>query len=193
MKIAIDINGTVRDVFSKAGQVYEKFYLDGETDEDVSIYDEEKGEWVKKNEVDDFKYELNLPVVSMNLIEHFKFKEESDLYNFFYVDFPMQIFGHSSTNSVNTFNILNDLYINLRDEHEIYLISDEMGKSKPATLFFLSKYGCLYENIKFYSKITLDKILNEFDVIVTSNPDLLENDDKNIIKYNTTLDRKSVV
>ena len=184
MKIAIDLNGVVRDVFSKAEQVYQKFYIDDFLDDESSTYDEEKG-WVE-SESDTFKYELSLPVTSMNLIDHFKFERNEDLYNFFYVDFPMQIFGHSSTNHFNDFNVLNDLYVDLREEHDVYIISDEMGKSKPATLFFLSKYGCLYENIKFYSKITIDKINDEFDLIVTANPDLLDREDDKVIKYKTT-------
>jgi hypothetical protein len=100
----------------------------------------------------------------------------------------MQIFGHSPSMENNTFNVLNDYYESLRDNNEIFVISDEIGKSKPATLFFLSKYGCLVENIKFYSKITLLNTFDEFDVIITSNPDLLElkSKDKIIIKVNTT-------
>ena len=124
---------------------------------------------------------------SLDLIKHFKFKNNEDLYDFLYVDFPMQIFGHAPSVSANTFNIINDLYINLRDTNEITLISDEMGKSKPATLFFLSKYGSLIENIKFYSNITIDNIINEFDLIITSNPNIIQNKNKRpiIVKYNT--------
>ena len=78
--------------------------------------------------------------------------------------------------------------MNFRDFNEITIISDEIGKSKPATLFFLSKYGCLIENIKFYSKVTLSDTFDSFDVIITSNPDLLslKNDNKTIIKVITT-------
>ena len=53
-----------------------------------------------------FEYGLDLPVTSMDLINHFKFEITEDLYNFFYVDFPMNIFGHSPSISGNTFNIL---------------------------------------------------------------------------------------
>ena len=100
----------------------------------------------------------------------------------------MEIFGHSPSMQNNTFNILNDIYVNFRDFNEITIISDEIGKSKPATLFFLSKYGCLIENIKFYSKVTLSDTFDSFDVIITSNPDLLslKNDNKTIIKVITT-------
>jgi len=188
MKIAFDLNGVIRDVFLKAEQVYTKFYLEDKEDEIITEYDESTGEWSEINNNDGFSYELNLPITSMNLIEHFKFKTSEDLYNFFYVDFPMQIFGHSPSMENNTFNVLNDYYESLRDNNEIFVISDEIGKSKPATLFFLSKYGCLVENIKFYSKITLLHTFDEFDVIITSNPDLLElkSKDKIIIKVNTT-------
>ena len=130
-------------------------------------------DYVKEENEEDFEYKLNLPIKSLNLLEHFVFPKKEDLYDFFYVDFPMNIFGHAPSISGNTFNILNEIYEDLRDEHEIIVISDEIQKSKPATLFFLSKYGCLVEQVTFYSKITMDKVFSDFDVILTSNPDIL--------------------
>jgi len=188
MKIAFDLNGVIRDIFLKTEQIYTKFYLEDVEDEMSSEYDESKGEWVEKNDSSSFEYGMNLPVKSMNLIDHFKFGSQDELYNFFYVDFPMQIFGHSPSINVNTFSVLNNLYTKLRDDNEVYIISDEMGKSKPATLFFLSKYGSLIENIKFYSNTTLLNTFNEFDIIITSNPNILSlgNLNKKIIKVKTT-------
>lgn len=188
MKIAFDLNGVIRDVFTKTAQVYTKFYLEDREEEEVNEYNDETDSWDTISGDSRFKHEINLPVTSMNLINHFKFEKSEDLYDFFYVDFPMQIFGHSPSVSGNTFNILNDYYVDLRDEHEIYIISDEIGKSKPATLFFLSKYGSLIENIKFYSKTTLLNTFSEFDIIITSNPDFLSLKDKSkkIIKVKTT-------
>jgi len=99
----------------------------------------------------------------------------------------MQIFGHSSSTENTTFNDLNNLYLNFRDKLDITLISDEMGKSKPATLFFLSKYGCLIENITFYSNFTVDNVIDRFDIILTANPNIIEKQkNKNVIKYNTS-------
>jgi len=192
MKIAFDLNGVIRDVFLKTEQVYTKFYLEEKDDEVVSEYNEDTEKWEENSSEDSFEYGLNLPVTSMDLINYFKFETPEDLYNFFYVDFPMNIFGHSPSISGNTFNILNDLYVDYRDNNEIYIISDEIGKSKPATLFFLSKYGCLIENIKFYSKSTLWDTFSEFDVIITSNPDFLSKEDNNkkIIKINTTYNQE---
>ena len=104
-----------------------------------------------------------------------------------YEDFVMQIFGHAGSTETFTFNELNDFYINFRDEYEILIVSDEMGRSKPASLFFLSKFGCLVENIKFYSNSTLQNLWDSLDILVSANPKLIENAPKHktIIKYET--------
>jgi hypothetical protein len=79
----------------------------------------------------------------------------------------------------------------MRDNHEIMIVSDEIGKSKPASLFFLSKFGCLIEKIKFYSEITLNSMWDELDILLTANPDLLlkKPDNKIIIKFETSYNK----
>jgi len=173
MKIAVDVNGVLRDTFGKAEQVYQKFFID---------------DYVKEENEEEFEYKLNLPVISLNLLDHFAFPKNEDLYDFLYVDFPMNIFGHAASLSSNTFNILNEIYEDLRDENDLYIVSDEIQKSKPATLFFLSKYGCLIERYVFYSKITLENVFSEFDLLITANPDLLSLNRENLIvvKFETT-------
>lgn len=178
MKIAIDINGVIRDTLRKAEQVYRKFFIED--------YVREEGE-------DEFEYSLNLPITSTTLSNHFSFPSEESFYDFFYVDFPMEIFGHAPSVSGNTFNVLDEIYKKLRDNHEITIISEEMEKSKPATLFFLAKYGCLVENIRFYSKVTEDKLWDDFDLILTANPDLIKNQKNNtqIVKFNKLYNSES--
>jgi hypothetical protein len=99
----------------------------------------------------------------------------------------MEIFGHAGSTETMTFNDLNNFYYNYRNEHEIIIVSDEMGKSKPASLFFLSKFGCLVEKVKFYSHTTINSMWDEVDVLITANPELIQNhpQDKKIIKFNT--------
>jgi hypothetical protein len=82
---------------------------------------------------------------------------------------------------------LNDFYFDMRDAHEIIIVSDEIGKSKPASLFFLAKFGCLVENIKFYSEITINSLWDSIDILLTANPNLLLNHptNKQVIKFNT--------
>jgi len=101
----------------------------------------------------------------------------------------MEIFGHAGSVEMGSMNDLNDFYLDFRDNYEIIVVSDEIGKSKPASLFFLSKFGCLVENIKFYSEVTINNSLwDSIDILLTSNPNLLLNHpkDKKVIKYETT-------
>jgi len=189
MRIAIDVNGVLRDTFLKAEQLYQKFYIDEFEEEKTSSFNEETEEFIEDVVVDDFKYELNLPVKSLDDLEnHFKFKTKDDLFNFFYIDFPMQIFGHAPSTSPSSFNELNEIYEELRDGHDLLIVSDEIQKSKPATLFFLSKYGSLIEKIKFYSNITIDSMWDEVDILITANPNHILNAplEKTIVKYKTT-------
>jgi hypothetical protein len=106
----------------------------------------------------------------------------------------MEIFGHAGSIEMTSMNDLNDFYLDIRDSHEITIVSDEIGKSKPATLFFLSKFGCLVENVKFYSEITINSLWNSIDILLTSNPALLLNhpEDKILIKYETQYNKDIV-
>ena len=130
---------------------------------------------------------MSLPVTSLNLREHFAFQNDEELYSFLYEEFAMEIFGHSQSAEYSTFNELQDLYLKLRENHDIIIISDEIGKSKPATLFFLSKFGCQVEKVVFYSNSTINSMWNEIDILLTSNPALLLSypTDKRVIKYET--------
>ena len=172
MRIGIEINGVLRDTLGKIEQTYQKFFID-------------KVEGIEDE--NDFKYEILKPVDSLELNRHFKFQNEDELYSFLYEEFPMEIFGHAQSTEYSTFNDLNDVYFSLREKHDLSIISDEIGKSKPASLFFLSKFGCLIEKVKFYSNSTIYSMWDEIDVLLTSNPILLlqHPPGKLLIKYET--------
>ena len=195
MRIGIELNGVLRDTISKMTQVYEKHMIEEMADEIVKTYettvDSEDYIEMSFNEVD-FVYEIKSPVTSLNLMEHFSFKDKDELYNFLYEEFPMQIFGHAPSTELTSFNDLNDVYYKLRDDHDLIIVSDEIGRSKPASLFFLSKFGCLIEKVKFYSNTTINSMWNEVDILLTSNPDLLLSypDNKIIIKYETEYNKQ---
>jgi hypothetical protein len=189
MRIAFDIDNVLRDTFLKAEQIYQKHYIDELTNENISSFSDEKKEWTIDENVDNFEYKLKLPITDLdNLENHFVFPNKEEIFNFFYIDFPMQIFGNAPSTELKTFDYLNNIYEKLRDTHEIIVVSDEIQKSKPATLFFLSKYGCLVENIKFFSNLTLNNMWKNIDILVTSNPNLIKNKPENkiVIKYKTT-------
>ena len=171
-RIGFDVNGVLRNTIGKIEQTYQKFYID-------------KTEGVEDDDL--FEYEMKLPVTSLDLKQHFSFRDDEELYSFLYEEFAMEIFGHAQSTEYSSFNDLNDLYLKFRDNNDLIIISDEIGKSKPATLFFLAKFICQLEKIKFYSNITINSVWDEVDILLTSNPALLLDypSDKIVVKYET--------
>jgi hypothetical protein len=72
------------------------------------------------------------------------------------------------------------------------VVSNEIGKSKPSTLFFLSKFGCLIEKVLFFSELTKNDMWDDVDVLLTANPDLLLEKPQNkiVVKYNTNYNKQ---
>lgn len=173
MRIGIEVNGVLRDTLKKIQQEYEKGYIENPF--------REEGE-------EEFKYEIISNLTSLNISSHLKFKDEDELYNFLYKEHTMEIFGHSGSVENSTMVDLNDFYLDMRDNHEIIIVSDEIGKSKPATLFFISKFGCLVESVRFYSESTINLLWDSVDILLTANPKLLLEypESKTIIKYDTS-------
>ena len=163
MRIGIEINGVLRNTLDKFEKTYQKFMID-KTD--------------GMEEEESFDYKITLPITSLDLKSHFTFQNDDEYFSFLYEEFPMEIFGHAQSTEYSTFNDLNELYVQLRDNHDILIVSDEIGKSKPASLF--------------YSNQTINSMWDEIDVLLTSNPDLILNhpDNKHIIKYNTDYNKE---
>ena len=172
MRIGIELNGVLRDTLKKIQQEYEKWYLENPFKED-----EEKSE-----------YEVMSDLTTLEITKHLKFKDDDELYNFLYREHTMEIFGHAGSVETSSMMDFNEFYLDMRDSHEIIIVSDEIGKSKPASLFFISKFGCLVESVKFYSESTINSLWDSIDVLLTANPTLLLNhpDEKKVIKYETS-------
>ena len=173
MRIGIELNGVLRDTLKKIQEVYEKWYIENP--------------FLEKDENDTFEYEVISNLTTLNISDHLKFKDEDELYNFLYKEYTMEIFGHAGSVEVSGMIDLNDFYIDMRDAHDILIVSDEIGKSKPASLFFISKFGCLIETVKFYSESTINSMWDSIDILLTANPNLLLNhpENKMVIKYET--------
>jgi hypothetical protein len=191
-RIGIEINGVLRDTIGKFTQIYEHNMLSDGVSESVDRTYElrvsgDSEDIIENTEINNFKYELLSDVKSLNLKDHFAFKDENELYSFMYEDFVMQIFGHAGSTETFTFNDLNELYLKHRDKNELLIVSDEIGRSKPSSLFFLSKFGCLLEKVKFYSNTTINTLWDEVDILLTANPDLIINHpkDKIVVKFLT--------
>jgi hypothetical protein len=196
-RIGIEVNGVLRDTIGKLTQLYEKHLVENYQDEFPSqtytITDE--GDMELNTPPEPFEYKIISPVTSLKLRDHFSFQNDEELFSFMYEDYTMELFGHAPSTEISTFNDLNELYLDLRDKFNLSIVSDEIGKSKPATLFFLSKFGCLLEKIKFYSNITINDMWDDIDILITSNPNLLLNhpQDKMVIKFETIYNQDIIV
>ena len=171
MRIGIELNGVLRDTLKKIQQEYEKWYIENPFKEES-----------------EFEYKVISDLNSLNISEHLAFKNEEEVYNFLYKEHTMEIFGHAGSIENSSMMDFNDFYLEMRDNHDILIVSDEIGKSKPASLFFISKFGCLVEGVKFYSESTINSLWDSIDVLLTANPKLLLNhpDNKIVIKYETS-------
>jgi hypothetical protein len=146
MRIAIDVNGVLRDTIGKFTQLYQKHMIDDHQDEFTNeTYTLNPSGDTELDVITPFKYEILSEVTSLNLRDHFTFQSDEELYDFIYNEFPMQIFGHAGSTEISSMNDLNDFYLNFRDDHDVLIVSDEIGKSKPATLFFLSKLHSIFQ------------------------------------------------
>jgi hypothetical protein len=188
-KIGIELNGVLRDTLEKFKQVYEKHLIDhNHPDLEPTTYEIDlSGNTEVIEGGQPFKYEIIGEPTSLELDKHFAFQNKEELYSFMFEEYTMELFGHAPSTEINTFNLLNDLYYDLRDKFDLLIVSDEIGKSKPASLFFLAKFGCLLEKVVFYSESTKDRLWNEVDILLTSNPDHIQNkpENKTVIKFNT--------
>ena len=188
-RIGIEVNGVLRDTIEKFTQIYQKNLIDNNQNEFVgqTFKIDISGNTEEITKVEPHNYEILSDVSSLDLTSHFSFKNQDELYSFMYEDYTMELFGHAPSTELNTFNLLNEIYYDLRNDYDLTILSDEIGKSKPATLFFLSKFGCLLEKIVFYSESTKNIIWDEIDILLTANPTLLLTKpvDKILIKFNT--------
>lgn len=169
-RIFINIDGVLRNLIQKFNYHYKDNYFENEVDGN-----------------EDFKYEISDEIFNDNLMKYFKFQSEEEYNNFKYIDFPLEIYGHAGVSYPNVFNDLNTL-IYSNKKFIITLIGlDEFGKSKPATLFFLSKNGSLANKIEFITTKEIKKKWKQCDIWITDNNEIIQNCPKNkkVIKFIT--------
>ena len=193
-RIGIEVNGVLRDTIEKFKQVYEKQLIDNNNEVQLQTYElDMSGNTEELISSEPFEYGLiNDEVDSLDLLKHFSFQNKEELYSFMYEEYTMELFGHAPSTEMTTFNTLNDIYYEVRDQYDLSIVTDEIGRSKPATLFFLSKFGCLLEKVFFYSETTKNEMWDSVDILLTSNPTLLleKPKDKIVVKFNTTYNKQ---
>jgi hypothetical protein len=194
-RIGIDINGVLRDTIGKFDQLYEKHLIESSEESfagNTYELDMSGNTELIELESESFEYKKLSEVDSLELNKHFSFKSSEELFDFMYEEYAMELFGHAPSTEMTTFNMLNDLYYELRDGNELLIVSSEIGKSKPASLFFISKFGCLLEKVLFFSDITKNNMWNQIDILLTADPNLLLEKPvgKTVIKFNTSYNKQ---
>ena len=151
MRIGITIDGVIRDFITKFEMVYDKYYPPKE------------GEEFPERDIN-----------TLNLLEHFEFSGgTTEINQFLYVDSALEIFGHAGEMKLNTIEHLNQLHNIIEDMgHTPIVISKELNNSKPATLFFLSKFSTKVNNIIFVRDY--EKKWDHVDILITANPTTLK-------------------
>ena len=119
-RIGIEINGVLRDTIGKFTQLYEKHMIEEKDDGSKTFELDMSGNTEELVSPEEFEYKILNDVTSLNLMDHFSFNDENELYSFMYEDFAMQIFGHAGSTETFTFNDLNEIYHNAQRVNKIF-------------------------------------------------------------------------
>jgi hypothetical protein len=174
MEIYISIDGVIRNTIQKFDYHYNEAYL-----ADDVVFEED---------ATPFEYGVTEPIENNNLLNSYKFQSKEEFENFLFIEYPIEIFGHAGLSYSTTFTDLHKI-IYENPEHNFTLIGlDELGKAKPATLFFLSKNGYLGNNIKFIRTKDIEDSWSKCDAWITDNKKIIDlvPENKIVIKFKTT-------
>ena len=198
--IGVSINGVLRDFFGKIEKTHTK-YFNPEDGDEIFIQDYDLEKWVTfpeeeviRNEIQ-FNPEFNERefVKSESTFELTEVKDEAiTVEEFVYDKCCLEIFGYADEVMDGVVQSLNELDLHLKmngKKHNIVITSREAGRSVPATFFFLSKTGCMIQDIKFTMGTT--DCWEHVDVMVTDHPEILnfKPDGKIVIKVEKTYNK----
>jgi hypothetical protein len=173
MEIFVSIDGALRNTIQKFDYHYKDFYFDSDVENTENITD--------------FQYDIIEPIYNDNLLNHYRFQSKEEFEFFLFLEFPIEIFGHATTSYNGVITELNKI-IHENSEHNFTIVGlDELGKSKPATLFFLSKNGFMGSNIKFIKSEDIKDMWSKCDMWITDSEKIITEcpKEKTVIKFNT--------
>jgi len=148
MIIGIDLNEVVRDFVGQFLYVYERYY----NTVDVEISDIKTLDFTQPP---------------------FSFENIDEVNHHLYVESSLPIFGHASELDDKIISKLNFLNVELKDltSHKLKIVSREINKSIPSTLFFLSKFSCTIDEYEFVRNY--NDSWNNVDILITACPNTL--------------------
>lgn len=180
MKVGVSVNGVIRDYFGRIEKIHTK-YFNPEDGQEVIIkdYDLEKWLWFPKEEVvrKEMAFDPNFNVsefladkTSDSQLVEVK-DDDITVEDFLYEKCCLEIFGYADEVVDGAVQSINDLSLQTTGKHEITITSREAGRSVSSTLFFLSKTGCMIQDIKFTMGLTDCWQYN--DIMVTDHPEII--------------------
>jgi hypothetical protein len=173
MNIYISIDGVLRNFVNRFHYHYENAYINVDDDEEST---------------DTFEYKVIEPITNLNLTDHFIFQSKDQSNHFQYIEYPMELYGHSPVSYPNVYNEFNKFVFDYKD-HDVYLVGlDEFAKAKPATFFFLARSGFMPNNVKFILSENISDEWNKADVWISDSKKILDlkPDNKEFILFETT-------
>ena len=128
MEVYVNINGVLRNLIQKFEYHYNNNFLDSEIEVEENIIP--------------FDYKITFPIRNDDLLQSFAFQSKEEFNNFLYVDYPLEIFGHSTLSYPA---VINDLHILIHENPDInFFLSVWMNLVKPSHPHYFS-----YQNIAF--------------------------------------------
>jgi len=173
MEIYISIDGVIRNTIQK----FDYHYNDAFLADDIQF-----------EEGNSFEYGITEPIQNNNLLDSYNFQSKEEFENFLFIEYPIEIFGHAGLSYSTTFTDLHKIIFDNPDHNFTLIGLDELGKSRPATLFFLSKNGFLGNNIKFIKSDDINEMWSKCDIWITDNKNIVDScpENKIVYKFNTT-------
>ena len=169
MEIFISIDGVIRNTIQKFDYHYKDAYIDSDLEDNT------------------FEYGITEPIENDNLYNSYKFQSVDEFEYFLFIEYPIEIFGHAGLSYSTTFTDLNGMIYNNKQHNFTIIGLDELGKAKPASLFFLSKNGFLGNNIKFSTTDNITNLWEKCDMWITDNINVIKAcpENKIVYKFNT--------
>lgn len=167
MKIAIDINDTIRDYTNQFIYCYQKMVNPG------------------------FDKELK-DIKSFDFEKVFGFSSKSDYQNFKYVDAAFELHARAELTDERipgvlsnwTDNVLMNLDVD-EDPSVMFVSTFELGPTIQSTLSFLAAHNARVR--EYYFPVDSMTIYDRCDILITANPNLIKNcpEGKTVVKINT--------
>lgn len=187
MEIYVSINGVLRNLIQKFDYHYLDYFLNRDEEGSAILIDDDGKEITEEEEKDDFEYGKEGTVTNNNIYNVYKFHSYEEFENFMYIEYPIEIFGHAGVSYPTAVSDLNKFIYENIDDNVTLVGVDEFGKAKPSTLFFLSKNGCMANNIKFINQEDIKEAWEKCDVWITDSQLIADAmpEGKKVIKFKT--------